>query len=112
MLKKYRLTENKEIVECTLDEWSHTYSEDDKQRVVKQEDVGEYWVSTVFLGIDHRFINTGQKPPILFETMIFKDRGIDLWQERYCTYQEALDGHNAIVERLKNGTQELHGDDE
>jgi hypothetical protein len=44
--------------------------EDSQQRVVKQEDVGPFWVSTVFLGLDH---NWGDGPPLLFETMIFRD---------------------------------------
>ena len=38
------------------------------RRIVKQEWVGDCWVSTVFLGIDHNFRRTG--PPILWETMV------------------------------------------
>lgn len=29
----------------------------------------DYWISTVFLGIDHSF---GQGPPLVFETMVFR----------------------------------------
>jgi hypothetical protein len=111
-IKKYKLNENKEIIECSLHEWGRFLETPEK--IVKQEDVGDYWVSTVFLGIDHNFARPHNGEPILFESMIFKDAdsGQDSWQERYCTYQEALDGHNDIVERLKNGTQPLYGDDE
>ena len=111
--KKYKLNEKKEIIECTLHEWGRFLETPEK--IVKQENVGDYWVSTVFLGIDHNFTRPyNNNKPILFESMIFKskDIGQDSWQERYCTYQEALDGHNAIVERLKNGTQPFYGDDE
>lgn len=40
------------------------------ERVVKQEHVGDLFISTVFLGFDHRHLGDG--PPILWETMIFK----------------------------------------
>ena len=39
-------------------------------RIVKQDQIGEVWVSTVFLGLDHDF--TGKGPPILWETMTFR----------------------------------------
>lgn len=110
--KKYKLNEKNEIEECTLNEWGRFL--ETPQKIVKQEDVGEYWVSTVFLGIDHNFGRPYHDKPILFETMIFqgKETGNDRWTQRYCTYQEALESHNAIVERLNNGTQDLYGDDD
>jgi hypothetical protein len=48
-------------------------------------------VSTIFLGIDHGFGRTEQ--PILFETLI-RGGPHDNRQERYCTYDEAIEGHN------------------
>lgn len=54
-------------------------------------------VCTVFLGIDMGF---GEGEPILFETMVLggtRDREL----YRYCTWQEAEDGHTAVVERCK-----------
>ena len=35
---------------------------------VAETHVGDYWISTVFLGLDHSFHHG---PPVLFETMIF-----------------------------------------
>ena len=56
-------------------------------------------VSTVFLNLDHRF--DGEGDPIVFESMCFSDS--DDWQEedcdRYCTYEEAVEGHRAMVEK-------------
>lgn len=54
-------------------------------------------VSTVFLGLDHQF---GDGPPLLFETMVF---GGALNQEmnRYSTWDEAVNGHKAMVKRIK-----------
>ena len=75
-------------------------------KVVKQEDVGDFWVSTVWLGINHDFFNLGQ--PIIFETMIFprKHKEIDYddrYMERYCTEEEAIAGHAKAVEIAKTG---------
>lgn len=64
-------------------------------------------VSTVWLGINHRFGDEGL--PIIFETMVYeapKDSGAATgdraanWldeQERYCTEAEALEGHKRMV---------------
>lgn len=48
--------------------WAN-WLEHDKNRFVAQEHVGEFWVSTVFMGLDH---NWGDGPPLLFETMVFR----------------------------------------
>lgn len=71
---------------------------DDADRVVKQEDVGALWVSTVFMGLDHNFGDTG--PPILFETMIFDGHGHDsenVWCRRSCDWDEAEKTHAEAV---------------
>jgi hypothetical protein len=51
-------------------------------------------ISTVFLGLDHRF--TGDGPPLLFETCVFGG-----WQHgigrRYSTWDEAEAGHLEAV---------------
>jgi hypothetical protein len=63
-------------------------------RVLKQEQVGQFWVSTVFLGLDHQY---GAGPPRLFETMVF-DAGRDgIYQSRYSTWELALEGHERAV---------------
>lgn len=49
-------------------EWARWF--EDADRRVFETHVGPYWVSTVFLGLDHSF---GHGPPVLFETMIFLD---------------------------------------
>lgn len=48
---------------------------EDSNRVVRQDVVGTVLISTVFLGLDHNF--TGQGPPLLFETMVFRKDGDD-----------------------------------
>lgn len=51
--------------------WARWMEEHDKDRKVGDTRVGPYWVSTVFLGLDH---NWGEGPPLLFETMVFDTR--------------------------------------
>jgi hypothetical protein len=66
-------------------------------RRVEQTHIGDILISTVFLGIDH---SHGSGPPILFETMIFggKHEG---YQERYATWDEAVEGHKRACELVK-----------
>lgn len=60
-------------------------------------------ISTVFLGIDHRFGSAG--PPLLFETMIFGGPH-DQHQDRYATRDEALMGHALAVKLAKAAASE------
>jgi hypothetical protein len=62
---------DKVAVPVSAEEWAKWLEsvEGKKFKIVKQENVGRYWVSTVFLGLDHSF--TGRNGPVLFETMIF-----------------------------------------
>lgn len=53
-------------------------------------------VSTVFLGLDHSFRDG---PPLLFESLVFGGKDNEL-MNRYATYDEAVTGHNRIVQRL------------
>lgn len=100
----YILDDDKNPVACSIEE-SREFARDYSNKVVKQEQVGDYWVSTIFLGINHAF---GRGAPLLFESMAFKEDetiGRDVDQERYYTYQEAEEGHEAMVDKWRN-----HGD--
>jgi hypothetical protein len=59
--------------------------------------IGDARVSTVFLEIDHRFVDEG--PPILFETLVFGGP-MDGEMERYATWEEAEQGHADMVFRV------------
>lgn len=67
-------------------------------KAVRQEQVGEYWVSTVWLGFDHSFRDG---PPLIFETMVFKGSWEDLDMDRYSTEEEAVEGHERMVEKVR-----------
>ena len=99
-MKVYMLN-GKAVVPCDMDTWARTFGAGDKSRRVAFDEVGDSHVSTVFLGLDHRFSGVG--PPILFETMVFGGP-LNEEMERYSTYDEAESGHLAMVERVRNGS--------
>jgi RimJ/RimL family protein N-acetyltransferase len=87
------------VEEPDLERWAHWMTDPHARRVAWTE-VGEWTVSTVFLGIDHSF---GSGPPVLWETMVF---GPDPWDEaqwRYTTRAAALAEHEQIVEHVRRG---------
>jgi hypothetical protein len=57
-------------------------------------------VSTVFLGVNHGF---GEGPPLLFETLVRGGRH-DEYMDRYSTRDEALAGHQKIVEMVRGNS--------
>lgn len=74
-------------------------------RTVGADFAGPYWISTVFLGLDHNFF---KGPPLLYETMIFKrinDENMVSVQlvKRYSTWTEADEGHIETLNKVKEG---------
>lgn len=95
-MKCYILTKDHEIIEEPNVAYFGRWFEDLKNRKVKQAEVGPYFVSTIFLGIDHNWSKQG--PPRLFETMVFPGKSSrDLYCERYTTWDEAVKGHDRIA---------------
>lgn len=103
----WKLDENNNAVPCSIAERGESITE------VCQEKIEGYFISTVFLGINHGW---GNGPPLLFETMIF-DQNVEpnkCWQEiytdRYSTFQQAEAGHIEAVEWLKNHIKDIKKD--
>ena len=65
---------------------------------IGDDTIGESRVSTVFLAIDHNHARRGA--PIVFETMVFGGP-LDGDQWRYCTLDEAKEGHAEAVTKVK-----------
>lgn len=61
---------------------------------------GRYYVSTVWLGLDHSF---GTGPPLIFETMVFGlgSGFAELDCRRYSTLEQARAGHAETVAVLR-----------
>lgn len=66
------------------------------ERIVLQHEIGECFVSTVFLCIDHNF---GGDKPVLFETLVYGGP-LDDHMERYTTWSDAVAGHMGILRVL------------
>jgi hypothetical protein len=81
--------------------WAKQFEETDQRRVAWTDVRPGVEVSTVFLGIDHNFF--GEGPPILFETMVFRD-GAGCEDERYATWDEAEQGHARMVAQVERET--------
>ena len=82
--------------EISEDEWARRWK---FEREVAKDEVGCYFVSTVWLGLDHSWGVAA--PPLIFETMIFGDV-LDQRCERWSTEAEALAGHARAVEICGN----------
>jgi len=78
--------------------WMEESRADDRTRVAHTEITTGEHVSTVFLGLDHRF--GGEGPPILFETMVFGGPH-DGEMQRYATWDDAETGHKVLVGKLR-----------
>jgi len=96
-----------------LEQWVRWMEANRSLRLVAEDQIGPYWVSTVFLGLDEQW---SQGSPNIFETMIFErdestclltDESIELiahtksdlhhlrW--RYPTWEAAEQGHRNLT---------------
>jgi hypothetical protein len=95
-LKLYVLKDRK-AVPATEKEWAASLASPDRF-------VGQWvfadgtYVSTVFLGLDHRFVGKG--PPLLYETMVFGGP-MDQHQERTSTWEEAEQAHERVCREVR-----------
>jgi len=74
-LEHWILDDKGRPVQVDLLTWAKWFGTAD--RIICHETIGQNWVSTIFMGIDHSFTHEG--PPILWETMTF---GAKLHQEQ------------------------------
>lgn len=113
-LLHYRLRGHEVEVVYSWYEWGQWFEKADRQ-VAETMLEGDIRVSTVFLGLDHRFGDPG--PPLVFETMVFgppeemsifgrikvlrPELSFDGAFDRYATWDEAEAGHKRIVELVE-----------
>ena len=76
--------------------------------------IGPLRVSTVWLGLDHRWLATPSEaplPPVIFETMVFQKDRVSLhpeldafvnYQERYCSEEDAETGHAEVCVDIRS----------
>jgi hypothetical protein len=101
------ILDGRNVVTVDLDTWARWF--ETSNRVVKQEHIGPYFVSTVFLGINHRFVGNG--PPLIFETMVFHPSastlGAEMECERCSTYDEAEEQHERIAKKYRDSEKAI-----
>ena len=125
-VEHYILEDDGSIKTASLMEWADWMENNREKRMIARDTVGDFYVSTVFLGLDHNFAETGT--PVLFETMTFesaetvrhilgkerkfhKEAGeaglrteIPEWG-RWHTQEEALEEHKKIVEAVRTAQE-------
>lgn len=103
-MRNYILDKDKQPIACdvtTYFEWHDQLPSENKTGLgytVIREQVGEAYVSTVFLGSDHRF---DEDKPVLWETMVFWPNEAEEL-ERYTSEADAIVGHKRIVGQLRS----------
>lgn len=72
-----------------------------KYKIVKQDYTWMgFWVSTVWLGLDHSFGEGSD--PLIFETMVFFKGHSELDMDRYTTEKQAVNGHHKMFKKWSN----------
>ena len=101
---KHYILRDRKPVPVSLLEWAEWFG-NDANRIVAQDrieraDADPVLVSTVFLGLDHRW---GNGPPLLFESLVFGGP-LDEKMYRWSTWDEAEAGHrHLLVESITEG---------
>jgi len=89
----YILDKDNKPVKSTIIQHGEWIEANPERKAVKQEHIGDIFVSTVFLGLDHAW---NSDIPVLWETMIFGGEH-DQYQDRYTSVEDALEGHKLAL---------------
>lgn len=102
----YILDDNNNPVPCTDSEANDFMLNRREKKIIGRTEVNGHCVSTVFLCLDHSWMQGGR--PVLFETLVFESPDIysEINGERYHTYDEAVAGHQKWVDWVKNGEKQ------
>ncbi len=96
---RYILNDRHQAVPCAdLLQWA-AWFENTTNRQVAETFVRSTRISTVFLGLNHRWF--GEGPPLLFETMTFDKDEPELC-ERCSTWNEAVAQHLRVVDTIRS----------
>jgi hypothetical protein len=94
--------------EIDKDTWEQLY-ENDNYKIIKQERIDKFFISTMWLGISHfDFKNQDffEGFNAYFETMVFEFYSDDICRScdiyRYCTLEEAKEGHEIVAKEYRD----------
>jgi len=103
----YKLDKAKKALPCNAREWGLQREEmrDNGTKIIALGTIHGKRISTVWIGINSESDFT--LPPLIFETMIFGDKGeTEDYCEQYSTWDEALAGHQRAIEWVKTGCKD------
>jgi hypothetical protein len=87
---------------CDVHEWREQFEKMDRH--VADDVINDLRVSTVWLGNDHNIL--GDRP-LLLETMVFEGKGyMEIYCDRYSTWDEAVIGHKKAIQWVKDGCKD------
>lgn len=100
----FYMLEGHVAVPVPYEDWA---PQDIEIRRVAEDTIGDVWISTVFIMINHAL---GDDKPQLFETMIFRtdDHESTDFTQRYATWEEAEATHRLIVDVLRRALAHPH----
>jgi hypothetical protein len=96
-MSKYYILEGRKAVQADLMTWAKAFESQDRK--VAKTAIGDYLVSTVFVGINHQY---GEGPPLFFETMVFGEGLFSEQQTRCTTWEEAEAMHEAMCALVRS----------
>ena len=102
MSKWYILDDENNPVPSTITEYVEWEESNPAKKALRQENIGDVYISTVFLGLNHAW---DSKTPVLWETMIFGGEH-DQYQVRYTSHEGALEGHEIALSLIKTEKNE------
>lgn len=103
----YILDENRKVIPTDdVRVWGEFFKQSEKRRVGRT-DIGDSFVSTVFLGLDHGF--RPDQIPVLWETIWFGPGRREVELDRCAgTWEQAEAMHARMVERVKQSVKETN----
>ena len=104
----YTLNDQNEPESATTEQWIEWCKKYPCRKVVGRTKIGETFISTVFLGLDHDW---GGGRPVLWETMIFSKDANNQYMDRYTSLDQAVFGHEKTVRAVIEG-KNLNDSDE
>ena len=86
-------------------QWAEWFSKSTHERIVAHNEVNGKVVRTVFTGLAFEEDKRGRgRLPCLFEGYIWNwGESEPEWTERFCSYEEAVKGHQRMVDALHKG---------
>lgn len=105
--KFYFLDNHKEIVGTDdIKKWGQFFEKNNLRRVAKTQ-IGESFISTVFLGLGHSFVDGGD--PVLWETLVFGGPLNDKMDRCSGKWADAVAMHKRMVKKVKKSVGESNG---